>query len=541
MGRSQDLRSPKFRGRTSLSVLRPRLLPLADSLGGRPALAVALLGALTVAGAASVDLIAGLPLPSVHDEFSYLLQADTFSEGRLTNPTPRLWQHFETLHVIMQPTYASKYPPGQGLFLALGQILGHPIVGVWISVGLMVGAITWMLFAWIPPRWAVITGLIAAIHFGVGSYWAHSYWGGGVAATGGALAYGALRRTADSPSVCTGLVLGVGLSLMALSRPFEGLLISLPAVAIISYWLIRGHSHGRRQVLTDAVIPMLLIVAATVAFLGYYNWRVTGHPTTWPYEIYFEEYSIASGWLSFEVGSVPDYRHAALERYYQIWGVDRLRSYQEPIGFVRQSIFKTVRNLLFYLGPGLIALFFLRRAARNRWILFATLVSGGLMMASLTTMGTYPHYVAPATGLVFAVLGAALAAMSRSGSGKAAGSRRTMLIFVAFAIYAFSGFDPFPTSDWFAVKRSKVREMLLQSPGSDLVFVRYGPNHNIHHEWVYNEADLQDAEIVWARDMGLFSNGQLANAYSDRRTWLLQVERSETNLSVYEPDPYSED
>lgn len=541
MGQSHHSSSTESRGPTGLSAVWRNLLPVVDYLGCRPASAVALLGALTVIGAAGVALWAGLPLPTVHDEFSYLLQADTFTKGRVTNPTPRLWQHFETLHVIMQPTYASKYPPGQGLFLALGQLLGHPIVGVWISVGLMVSAITWMLFAWIPPRWAVITGLIAAIHLGVGSYWAHSYWGGGVAATGGALAYGALRRTAETPSVRAGLVFGLGLSLMALSRPFEGLLISLPAAAIVLYWLVRGHSHDRRQILAHVVIPSLLLVAVTVAFLGYYNWRVTGYPTTWPYEVYREEYSVASGWLSFEVGSMPDYRHAAIERYYEIWGVDRLTSYREPIGFLKQSIFKTARNLVFYLGPGLVALLFLRRAARNRWILFAALVSGGLMLASLTTMGTYPHYVAPATGLVFAVLGAALAAMARGGSSKRASARRTMLILLAFAIYAVSGFDPFPTSDWFAVKRSEVRENLLQSPSSDLVFVRYGPNHNIHHEWVYNEADLQDAEIIWARDMGPSSNRRLTNAYPERRTWLLHVERSETKLSEYEPGLDSED
>src|SRR4029434_7197731 len=183
---------------------------------------VTLVGLLAFGSSVTLSLLRRMPEPSVHDEFSYLLTADTFTHGRLSNPTHPLWVHFESIHIIQQPTYASKYPPAQGLMLALGQLIGgHPIVGVWISTALASAALCWMLFAWLPPWWAILGSLLAALHPGILFNWGQSYCDGTVAMMGGALVFGAMRRIMRRPRLHDAVLLGVGLAVLANSRPYE--------------------------------------------------------------------------------------------------------------------------------------------------------------------------------------------------------------------------------------------------------------------------------------------------------------------------------
>ena len=190
----------------------------------------------------------GPPAPRIEDEFSYLLAGETFVSGRMANPTHPQWIYFETPHVLQRPTYVSVYPPAQGIALAAGQVVaGHPWYGVLASVALMCAAVSWALRAWVPSGWALVGGLIS-VQIGVfGSahstgywansegYWTASYWGGAVAAIGGALVLGALGRLRQRVRVREAVLLAVGVGILANSRPYEGLVYCAGAATIL-FW-----------------------------------------------------------------------------------------------------------------------------------------------------------------------------------------------------------------------------------------------------------------------------------------------------------------
>ena len=338
-----------------------RLLRRADEM---PRASLAVVAAFSLAISAALVATLGLPKPNVHDEFSYLLAADTFAHGRLTNPTHPQWMYFESEHIIHQPTYMSKYPPGQGLALALGQKLaGLPIIGAWLSVALGCSALAWMLMAWLPPRQAILGGLLSALHPMIIA-WTYNYRGGGVAFAGGALLYGSVARTLQRPKVSTSVLIGLGLAMLANSRPFEGLLISIPPGILLLRYLAQRCVRKLGLPWATLIAPLLCVLSLTAAGMAYYNFRVTGNALRLPYVVHEQTYSMAPMFVWQKPREI-EYRNKQLHDFHD-WQLGYYRRQLGAAGFLRESALKFRELVKAYFCPFL--LFFpLLAALRSAW------------------------------------------------------------------------------------------------------------------------------------------------------------------------------
>src|ERR1019366_3040836 len=199
-----------------------------------------------------------------------------------------------SLHIIQQPHYVSNYFPGQALFLAAGMVALHSAwAGVLAGCAFFLLALYWALRGWMPARWALFGILLAGLRFGIASYWVNAYHGGFVPAAGGALVLGAYARLHWRASYVEGAVLGLGLGILAVTRPYEGIAYAVPILVMLA-WDYRTRLAG----LLKIAVPALALTAAALAGLGVYVEHVTGSPFVTAYQISQKTYGwpVALAW-----------------------------------------------------------------------------------------------------------------------------------------------------------------------------------------------------------------------------------------------------
>ncbi|MCU1293392.1 MAG: hypothetical protein JWP08_2242, partial [Bryobacterales bacterium] len=472
-----------------------------------------------------------IPVPSGADDFGYWLLADTLRHFRLANSPHAFPEFFEQIFVLQRPTYSSMFNLGQGIALALGWILfGHPWAGVLLSGALLSAGCCWALRGWTSPGWALAGGVFAMMQFGPLSYWTNSYWGGAVSACAGCLVFGSLPRWNTHRHGMYALLLGLGLALELITRPFEFLFL-LTAVALALPWL------DNRARLVLIATPVIGIAACLMALQ---NKAVTGAWTTTPYVLYRHQYGVPAT-FTFQQNPVP---HRPLNQEQQLDYEAESAIHgtaPETLGaYARRFFFRLRFGRFFLLPPLYFAVFAFLLQIRTYRQLSIALSVAVFAAGSNFYPYFYPHYIAAIAPLFLLMSVEGLRNMNAW--RPAAGTSLFLLCCVQFLFWylvrlsshdALTEFESWDFINWGDPQgRIQIAHTLERTPGKLLVFVHYAPGHAFS-EWIHNAADIDSSRIIWAHDLGDTENRRLRQHYADRAVLLCEPDATPPVVRMY--------
>jgi hypothetical protein len=522
----------------------------ANKLALKTVWCMAILGALPVVLRLSMLHTAPIPTALGADDFSYLLLGDTLAHFRLTNPTHPMHRFFETLFVLQEPSYSSIYPLGPGLALAFGQLVfRQPWAGIAISTAAFTALCYWMLRAWTKPTWALLGGVLAVVEFGPFNHWMNTYWGGALAAAAGCLVFGSMPRLKERWRTRDAVLLGIGLAIHLLTRPFESIFLAFAVILYFTPMIVK--TVELRPLLRSVGIATLMVLPA-IGLMLLHDKKVSGSWTTLPYALCRYEYGVPCT-FTLQENPVP-HRELTIEQQtaYEVQSFVHGPSTDTLENFFNRLAGRVRFYRFFFLPPLYLALpafFWSFRDRRMRYVV-------GVLLLFFVGTNIYPyfyaHYVAGVTCLFLLVTVVSLENLSRLRIGEhlVGPDAVRVILFLCGAHFVFWYGVQMSSNQSFAKEleqyqtwdevnhgdpdgRIAVNRQLAQAPGKQLVFVRYWPKHEVT-EWVYNGADIDRQRAVFARDLGPAENDKLRSYYPDRQAWLLEPDARPPKLSPYQ-------
>ena len=497
------------------------------------------------------------PVPSVHDDFGHLLIAETLLHGRLSNPTPPSAESLQTFHEVVYPRYTAKFPIGTGATLALGKLLfGTYCAGMWLSAAFACSSITWMLMAHFQRNFAMLFGLLAASHPYWQTGWSQDFTNGWLAVGSMSLIVGGLLRirgrfvrehTVDTTAWRPATIIAIGIVIGIFSRPYETVVVT-SILALPLLWKILSYGWYRVPRWWLSAAPGICVLLLGFGFQGVINRSVTGEWFQLPYRLHEEQYGVAPVFV-WQSPNEPSLGHRFLEqkKFHHGWSMDAYRSGKNLSGYT--TLLSNRSSHLFqhwgwFVACSPMAIVFL---PRERKAFIGYLIAGvlGLYLINFVPwIATY--YVASL--LPIAILMAALVlrrviafiAFHTSSEYSRIRMRQfivgTMVVcqicWLFRATTALSG-NPLLIDNQWAFQRMQLAKKLEEAEVNHLVIVRYHPDHNTQHEWVFNSYDPTGSQIVWAR-WAEELNRQLILDYPNRCVWVLDVRSVNTELESSE-------
>ena len=321
----------------------------------------------------------------------------------------------------------------------------------------------------------------------------NSYWGGSLAAVGGCLVFGASAPAARIAQAFAMAHCWASVSRSIGSRVRTKQSFSRPRRCCFSRDLF-----NLRALAKPALAGALVLLAAIGLSLAQ-NRAVTGSWLTLPYMLSRVQYGVPAS-FTWQPNPVP---HLELTREQQLqykMQTSFRASGPETIETFWLRLEYRVRFYRFFFVPALyVALpFFLLslREWRFAWV---------ALTLAIFALGVnfYPFFEVHYLGALTVPLRVGEHHRSRAPQRpKRRLPRAVIAVYFCASLILCSGTRAAFTDHATPDRRAAVIQQLSLAPGKQLVFVRYWPQHIFQNEWVYNDADIDHARIVWARDLG---------------------------------------
>lgn len=223
--------------------------------------------------------------PAYHDEYSYLLQARTFLNGRLSWPgmsvRPDLFHQF---HVLNEHRTISRYFPWTGLWIAPFEALGVPVYGHWLA-GALAAAIFYLALRQVVRHpVAFLGGLLIAVSPGIAIF-SNLLLAHHPTLLALSIFTWAFFRMMGSCELKFAFVAGIGLTLAMLARPMTAAGYGFPFGIWLAVQLLRVPSSRRLAI--GFAVPLV----CGFAVLALLNFEATGSIRDSAYQTYTDNYT----------------------------------------------------------------------------------------------------------------------------------------------------------------------------------------------------------------------------------------------------------
>ena len=452
-------------------------------------------------------------VPVVHDEASYLLQAETFARGHWVMPSPPLPQFFEQFHVFVTPTFASKYPPGHGLMMVPGIWLHLPGLIPLLLNG-FAAALLFILVRRVTNGWVALLTVVLWLPMKTNLLFRPSYFSENTSSVLWLLGWWALLEWRATRLEKWLILLAACTAWMAITRPLTALAFAIPVAALVVRDAVKMKNWRQlvRPALAGVAIFSLLPISSA---MDTGSWRVS------PYSLYAKDY-MPFDKLGFGLDSTPPGRalppdmrdiakafgpvHAAhtpghlprvLYDRWQFMFTDAFRGNRLPLAiFAVVALVALPAAGWFAVASSLIlTLCYLGYAHDASWDVYYLEILP--LFPFLTACGIWTVWVS----------------LARRGKDVRKNALSVVPPQAAFAAAVVAVLWLIPArSDVMQARREQASRRAYQLAFSEavstlpdartIVFIRYAPRHFVHTSLIANQADLANARTWLVYDRG---------------------------------------